>query len=413
MTVRYTKIGALLLPVSTWSPSHELLDGTFPYIDLGAVDNDEKIVRQIKDVPFKDAPSRARQLVKNGDILVSTVRPNLNGIAKLDARHDGATASTGFCVLRPNTSAICPNYLFHWLKSPPFVAEMVRQSTGASYPAVSDRIIHSSLIPLPPLDEQRRIAAILDQADDQRRKRLEALGRISDLARANALALLGNPLTNPKEWRSDLTLGEVSEIVSGVTKGRKLNGAAVRSVPYLAVANVQDGSITLKNIKYIDATEDEIRRLRLRSDDLLLTEGGDPDKLGRGSLWSNALLEECIHQNHVFRVRVKSNEILPAFLNWLIGSERGKRYFLNAAKQTTGIASINMTQLRAFPLLVPPLEVQNRFVEQTAEIDTLKAHHRAHLARLDALFASLQHRAFRGDLPAPSFSRAREKAASS
>jgi len=182
-----------------------------------------------------------------------------------------------------------------------------------------------------------------------------------------------------------------------VTKGRKLNGTPTRLVPYLAVANVQDKALQLDNIKSIEATEEEIARYRLQEDDLVLTEGGDPDKLGRGTLW-NGELAECIHQNHIFRVRLTSSEIAPIFLNWLVGSERGKRFFLNAAKQTTGIASINMTQLRSFPLLLPPLGLQLAFAARVAEIDALKAHHRAHLAKLDALFASLQHRAFRGEL---------------
>jgi type I restriction enzyme, S subunit len=86
------------------------------------------------------------------------------------------------------------------------------------------------------------------------------------------------------------------------------------------------------------------------------------------------------------------------FLNWLVGSPRGKRYFLRSAKQTTGIASINMTQLRGFPLLEPPLALQRLFEQRIQSIETLKASHRAALAHLDALFASLQHRAFRGEL---------------
>jgi type I restriction enzyme S subunit len=150
-------------------------------------------------------------------------------------------------------------------------------------------------------------------------------------------------------------------------------------------------------VKIINATDDEIGRYRLMRNDLLLTEGGDPDKLGRGTLW-NGELPECIHQNHVFRVRLTYNEVDPLFLNWLVGSQRGKRYFLRSAKQTTGIASINMTQLRGFPLLIPPLALQREFARRVAAVEKLKAAHRASLAEMDALFATLQHRAFRGEL---------------
>ena len=132
-------------------------------------------------------------------------------------------------------------------------------------------------------------------------------------------------------------------------------------------------------------------------DDLLLTEGGDPDKLGRGTLWNDELTE-CIHQNHIFRVRLTNSAILPLFLNWLVGSARGKKYFLRSAKQTTGIASINMTQLREFPLLVPPVALQLRFATRIRAVETLKSACAAALSESNALFASLQHRAFSGQL---------------
>ena len=133
------------------------------------------------------------------------------------------------------------------------------------------------------------------------------------------------------------------------------------------------------------------------ADDLLLTEGGDPDKLGRGSLWHSEL-PLCIHQNHVFRVRLTEPRIDPVYLSWLISSQRGKTYFLRSAKQTTGIASINMTQLRAFPMLIPPIELQRRFAAIVESVEQQKSRQREHLAELDTLFASLQHRAFNGEL---------------
>jgi type I restriction enzyme, S subunit len=288
------------------------------------------------------------------------------------------------------------NRFLHYVLSAGY-SRFQAQGVGSTFINISGELLSSFDVPLLPFDEQRRVAVVLDQADDLRRKRREALTRTERLAQSYFVELFGDPLTNPKRWPERMVLGQVAEIVSGVTKGRKLNGAPTRSVPYLAVANVQDKALVLDRIKWIDATEAEIRRFRLLRNDLLLTEGGDPDKLGRGTLW-NEEIDECIHQNHVFRVRLTSPDLLPVFLNWLVGSERGKRYFLGAAKQTTGIASINMGQLRQFPLLIPAIEVQHAFASRVAEIDKLTAHHRTHLAKLDALFASLQHRAFRGEL---------------
>ncbi len=275
---------------------------------------------------------------------------------------------------------------------------MVRKATGASYPAVSDKTILGSYIPFPPLDEQRHIAAVLDKADELRTKRRQALAHLDVLTQSIFHSIFGDVSLNDREWEEGRKLADVAEICSGITKGRKTSGKQLTTVPYMAVSNVQDMSLNLRTVKYIDATAEEIDRLKLLRDDLLLTEGGDPDKLGRGTLWTEQL-PLSIHQNHVFRVRViAKQEIHPLFLNWLVSSSRGKSYFLKSAKQTTGIASINMTQLKAFPLLMPPFRLQVEFAMRVAVIDRLKEHHSAQLAELDALFAVLQHRAFKGEL---------------
>ncbi|MBS0533262.1 MAG: restriction endonuclease subunit S, partial [Proteobacteria bacterium] len=277
-----------------------------------------------------EAPSRARQLVKCGDVLVSTVRPNLNGVAPVTAEYDGVTASTGFCVLRPKATKLASNYLMHWVCSPQFVDSMVKQATGASYPAVSDRIVKGSLIPLPPLDEQRRIAAILDKADALRLKRMRAIELVDTFTQSIFFELFGHTSDEVSRWGKPTALADLADIGSGITKGRKLSGQKTREVPYLAVVNVQDRKLDLSTVKAIEASEEEISRYRLRDGDLLLTEGGDPDKLGRGTLWA-CELPEVIHQNHIFRVRVRSNSVLPLFLNWLVSSPYGKRYFLSVA----------------------------------------------------------------------------------
>lgn len=384
-------------PVKTWSPERDSQEDSFAYIDLTAVDQEAKAITGARGVPCTEAPSRAKQLVAAGDVLVSTVRPNLNAVALVPSELDGATASTGFCVLRPRPGKLDGAYLLQWVRSPRFVSEMVRRATGASYPAVSDRIILESSVPVPPLPEQRRIADVLDRAAGLRVKRRATLARLDALAESIFFDMFGDPATNQRGWPDTMTLGDVADIVSGVTKGRNLEGKATRPVPYLAVVNVQDRALNLTAVKTIEATSAEIERYRLLPQDLLLTEGGDPDKLGRGTLW-NGEIPECIHQNHVFRVRLKTIDLHPLFLSWLVGSQRGKRYFLRSAKQTTGIASINMTQLRGFPLLMPPVALQHEFSRRVAAVDDLKVTHHASLTTLNTLFSALQHRAFRGEL---------------
>ena len=168
-------------------------------------------------------------------------------------------------------------------------------------------------------------------------------------------------------------------------------------VPYMRVANVQDGHLNLDDVTEIEVFQSDIEKYRLVEGDLLLTEGGDPDKLGRGAVWKGQI-KDCIHQNHIFRVRPDSTKLLPEYLSAQIGSVRGKRYFLKAAKQTTGIASINKTQLSNYPVLIPPMKLQLKYS------DIVEQHKRASDAitgrfdMIDDLFGSLTQRAFRGEL---------------
>jgi type I restriction enzyme S subunit len=295
-------------------------------------------------------------------------------------------------IIRPDPEKGDYKYLWYQLNDE---SRWPRSGTGQPFIKPSD--VKRHLVFLPPLSEQRRIAAILDKADTLRTKRREALAQLDRLAQSIFVEMFGDPLTNSKGWPEGTSLGEVADIVSGVTKGRKLNGKTTREVPYLAVANVQEMRLNLTAVKRIDATEEEINRYALRDGDLLLTEGGDPDKLGRGTLWHGEL-PECIHQNHVFRVRLIADSITPYFLNWLVGSQRGKQYFLKSAKQTTGIASINMTQLRGFPLLLPPVSLQREFEGAIGAIQRHTVRLSAATYSCNALFATLQNRAFRGEL---------------
>ena len=135
-----TPIGDLTLPVRSWSPGIEAPDEQLTYVDLSSISSETKAIESPSELLGSEAPSRARQKIRGRDILVSTVRPNLNAVAWVTSEFDGATASTGFCVLRPNLEKVCDRYLYHWVRTPEFVGEMTKVATGASYPAVSDRI---------------------------------------------------------------------------------------------------------------------------------------------------------------------------------------------------------------------------------------------------------------------------------
>jgi type I restriction enzyme S subunit len=157
-------IGEVTDSASNWNPNY-CPATEFVYIDIAAIDQVRKRIIGARQMLGSEAPSRARQLIRAGDVLVSTVRPNLNAVAKVPDYLEGATASTGFCVLRPRKTRINSDYLFALVRGAAFIDAMVRQATGASYPAVTDQIVRAWMAPCPPLALQseyaRRVTAIL------------------------------------------------------------------------------------------------------------------------------------------------------------------------------------------------------------------------------------------------------------
>jgi len=196
---------------------------------------------------------------------------------------------------------------------------------------------------------------------------------------------------NPPSTWTLVPLEDVADVQTGIAKGKAMNGEHV-SIPYLRVANVQDGHVDLDVIKEITVRPSDVARYRLQTGDVLFTEGGDFDKLGRGTVWQGQI-EPCLHQNHVFSVRVQKEKLLPEILAAQASSEHGRRYFQLSSKQSTNLASINSTQLKKFPVVLPPLPEQRRIAEilrtWDEAIEKLEALRTAKERRRDALTYSM------------------------
>jgi type I restriction enzyme S subunit len=275
--------------------------------------------------------------------------------------------------------------------------EIVKKGAGATVKGITQDELYNLKIPLPPLDDQIRIAHLLSKVEGLIAQRKQHLQQLDDLLKSVFLEMFGIKDGSYKDWTVD-KLGTYAEIVSGVTKGKKYKSEALIATPYMRVANVQDGHFVLDEIKKIAVTQNEIDQYQLRRGDLLLTEGGDPDKLGRGSVWEEQIAN-CIHQNHIFRVRIKKQtEINPYYLSALVGSIYGKAYFLKSAKQTTGIASINSTQLKNFPTVIPPIDLQNKFAAIVKKVEVVKSQYQQSLAELENIYGALSQKAFKGEL---------------
>ncbi|MCA9839956.1 MAG: restriction endonuclease subunit S [Trueperaceae bacterium] len=219
------EIGSIVKTVKKWNPCKDAPNDYFLYVDISSVDKSMKEIVEATQIRGLNAPGRAQQLLNSGDILVSTVRPNLNGVAFVHASHHNATASTGYCVLRPDLTKINARYLFQWVRTPQFIDEMILNSSGANYPAVTDKIVKVSKIPLPPLEHQKLIADVLDKADELRRKRQAALAKLDELLKSVFLDMFGDPVTNPKGW----TIKSIEDVSIKVTDGEHTTPRRVKN----------------------------------------------------------------------------------------------------------------------------------------------------------------------------------------
>jgi type I restriction enzyme S subunit len=374
---------------------------------------DATAVRRFGDV------KKGYTVFREGDVLFAKITPCMeNGkmaVAR-GLRNGVGCGSTEFYVLRPKPG-VEPQYVYYFVSSARFRAEAAHNMTGAvGQKRVPAAFLEQCEIPLPNLDEQRRIVAELEKQFSRLDEAVANLKRVkANLKRYKAAVLKaavegrlvpteaelarregrgyesGQELLRrvleirrshwkgkaryedpPQPDRTELPdlpegwawarLDAIAAIKGGITVDKKRKDPTSRSVPYLRVANVQRGHLDLAEIKIIDAPQADIEELRLRHGDILFNEGGDRDKLGRGWIWEGQLAE-CIHQNHVFRARLLTDELSGKLISWW-GNSYGRDYFEREGKQTTNLASINLTKLGAFPVPIPPAAEQTRIVQE-------------------------------------------------
>ncbi len=342
--------------------------------------------------------TQPKKQARGGDILMSVRAP----VGDLNLADQPLCIGRGLSAI--TATNIETSFLWHALRRK--VNDLARVSQGSTFAAVKKADLYRLELPLPPLPEQRKIAAILSAVDDAIEKTRAVIDQVQVVKRGLMQELLTRGLPGrhtrfkrteigpiPQEWRLK-RLSEVANVQTGLAKNKA--NAGPLSVSYLRVANVQDGFVDLSEVKAIGVNADALSRYALRPGDVLFTEGGDADKLGRGAVW-NGEIEPCLHQNHVFVAR-SLGTIRPLFLSLYRGSSRGKSYFLNCSKQTTNLASMNSTQLKNLPLPVPRLDEQDRIVECLGAFDDRLSQEEECLKELDRLKSALMSILLTGEL---------------
>lgn len=329
------------------------------------------------------------KLVHPGNFAYATIHLDEGSIGVAPQR---CLISPMYTVFAADESQVDAGYLIRFLKSPRALAYYPQLGKGAIHrrKAISLEALCTLPVPLPPLAEQRRIAAILDRADAVRAKRRQVLARLDTLTQSIFHAMFGGQASNA-------TVGEVAEIQGGLQVSSKRARLPVE-VPYLRVANVHRGRLDLTEVKTMRATAAEVSRTKLREGDLLFVEGhANPDEVGRVASWAGDV-PDCVHQNHLIRARLDCSRVLPVFACAWLNAQPGAEHFRQAGRTTSGLNTISSSTVRSAPLLVPPVHRQRQFAARFERVTVQRNGAQRALAADEELFASLQSRAFRGEL---------------
>ena len=419
----------------------EFWNGDIPWINSGAL-KDAIVYEPSSHITKHAIEKSAAKIIPKNSVLIALTGATTGKIGLLN--FDSTTNQSVVGIL-PNTN-FEPKYLFYF-----FIhsrESVLKKAIGTAQPHINKGIVDDFGCLLAPLPEQHRIVtkieelftqldagvAPLKKAQTQLKRYRQAVlkaafeGRLTkewreehagEIEPAETLIeriehvrqKIGSakknekitdfsyldPLPNTWSW---LRLDNLAFIKGGITKDSKRIVENGRPVPYLRVANVQNGYLNLQEMKTIEASEDEIHNLSLKIGDILFTEGGDRDKLGRGWIWQNEI-PDCIYQNHIFRARLYLDEISPKYVSWF-GNTHSQKYFMRQGKQTTNLASISLTQLRAFPVALPPIaeqkEIINEIERHFSQIDHLENIITTSLQQSESLHQSILKRAFEGKL---------------
>jgi len=335
--------------------------GKFNYIDIGSINSSSKRISEIQELDWTIASSRARQIVKKGDTLFSTVRVNLERIALIDKEIPNAIASTGFTVIRANEKAD-PEYLFYSTSSPLFIAKLCKLQKGTAYPAVSDRIVFNEEIYLPSLNEQKQIASLflsiemaIEQVDSQEKK-LKSLRKslINKLTKQNPE--FGNLLS--KSNCQEYTIGDLAVEVPDRTDNPQKSGIK----KFIGLEDFESGELTIQKFS---STEKLVSAMKL-------CKNGDVLFARRNAYLKRASLTEfdAVCSGDVIVLRANEKNILPKFLILVMNTDEFWEFAISNAAGTMS-KRVKWRDLATYSLELPNLKIQAKILEVFIQLEKI------------------------------------------
>lgn len=321
-------------------------------------------------------------------VLYSKLRPYLNKVVVAD--QDGFATSE---LVPLNCKAdVSPYFLAHFLRSPIFLTFATMLVAGAKMPRMVMSEFWNYELNLPSLEEQKRIAAILDQADALRTTQRETLAQLDSLAQAIFVEMFGDPATNSKNW----PIKKIGDLLTSASYGTSEKSNETGEFPVLRMNNLtRTGEIDLTDLKYMDMPIADHERYLVKVGDVLFNRTNSADLVGKTAIFRHDM--PMAYAGYLIRLRVNA-ENDPEYLAFFLNTQYSKRMLRAMCKSIIGMANINATEIQAMKTPKPPLDLQQKFAERIRFIEQQKAVQRQQISELNTLFTSLQHRAFRGEL---------------
>lgn len=284
---------------------------------------------------------------------------------------------------------ITTDWLYWTLRTADLHAGHDRAAMGAT---LNKAKLLSIEVPVPPVGEQRRIAAILDHADALRAKRREALARLDELTQSIFIDMFGNPATNPK----GLPVGALGDLLDSAQYGTSEKSGATGEYPVLRMNNITyQGQMDLTDLKFMDLPDDKVDRFTVAAGDILFNRTNSAELVGKTAVYRGS--EKLAYAGYLVRLRATSGNS-PEYISAFLNSAYGKTVLRGMCKSIVGMANINAREVQSIRMMQPPSKLQEQFADRVNAIEDQKSVQRVALAELDALFTSLQSRAFRGEL---------------
>jgi type I restriction enzyme S subunit len=384
-------------------------DKPFSYVDVSSVSNESFRIAETKLLFGRDAPSRARKLLRHNDVIFATVRPTLRRVACAPTELDGQVCSTGFCVLRAKPSELEPAYLYYFLLTEHVAQQVELLQKGATYPAINDADLFEQLIPLPLLPEQRAIAHALHAVQEAKgaRRRELALERERKAALMHHLfthGTRGEPTRQteigemPEGWEV-VRLGDNCELIQyGTSKKSYPEGIGK---PVLGIPNVIRGRVEPDDLKHVDLPPREYGNLRLAIGDLLFVRtNGRREYLGRCAVFKGQP-QEAVFASYLIRARIQSEVFIPEFVQMYSETVAGRRFLSGMASNAAdGKFNINSQTIRNVMIPRPSIAEQNAIVTTIEACDSKIAALEREAAVLDELFRAMLEELMTGRLRA-------------